>query len=182
MSKALLIIDIQNDYFPDGAMELVGSENAAINAKQIINVFRNKFFPVIYIQHISNYDGASFFLPNTKGVEINETVLPLPEEKIIKKNYPNSFRDTELLNYLNQNKIKELIICGMMTHMCVDTSVRAAYDLGFSCTLIGDACATKNLKYKSNEVMAMDVQTAYLAAIDGTFAKVTILNEFIKNQ
>ncbi len=178
MSKALLIIDIQNDYFKGGAMELHGSEEASIAAKSIIEKFRADSRLIVFMQHIGN-SNSSFFKPNTIGVEIHNSVLPLDNELIITKHFPNSFRDTNLLATLKTQNIKELIICGMMTHMCVDTTVRAAHDLGFDNIVIDDACATKTQEFRSDIVTPVNVQTAYMAAIDGTFAQVINSHDYL---
>lgn len=177
MSTALLIIDIQNDYFPGGAMELVGSTEAGAQAGKLLTAFRQKALPIIHVQHISSYPGATFFLPDTPGAEIHAGVAPRDGETVIEKHFPNSFRDTPLLEYLRENKITALIVAGMMTHMCIDTSVRAANDLGFKCSLAHDACATKSLSYGAVTVSAENVQAAFLAALNGLFAKVQSVDE-----
>lgn len=179
MKKALLIIDIQNDYFEGGRMTLVGAEEASVNANSILQKCREENIPVIYIQHINAREGAPFFLPDTDGINIHKNVKPLDNEKIIVKHWPNSFRETELLSYLNSLDIKELIICGMMTHMCIDTTVRAARDLGFTSLLIDDACATLNLKIKDRETKAKDVHNAFMAALNGAFATVISTEEYL---
>lgn len=178
MKQALLIIDIQNDYFKGGAMELAGAEEAALQAALLIGKIRRDDQPIIFMQHIAS-EQASFFKPNTFGVNIHQSVEPQKGDVVLQKSYPNSFRDTELLALLRKGGIQELIICGMMTHMCVDTTVRAAYDLGFSCKLIGDACATKTLEYAGRSVDSKEVQASYLAAIDGTFAEVLNTKVFL---
>jgi nicotinamidase-related amidase len=179
MTKALIIIDIQNDYFENGKMELVESEKASKNANTILEIFRAKNFPIVHIQHIATSPTATFFLPNTEGAKINKNVTPKGDEKVIIKHYPNSFRETELLDFLKSKQISELVICGMMTHMCIDTTTRAAYDLGFKSIVIGDACATKDLELDGEKVNAKEVQIAYLAALDGTFAEIQKTNDFI---
>lgn len=118
-SKALLLIDIQNDYFEDGKAELVGSEKAGENAKNILEKLRKENLPVIHVQHFSVRKDATFFIPGTDGARIHENEKPLPDEKVITKYYPNSFRETGLLGYLQSNHIIDLVIAGMMTHMCV---------------------------------------------------------------
>jgi nicotinamidase-related amidase len=143
LSETLLIIDIQNDYFPGGAMELVGSWEAGCRAGELLTAFRDRLLPVVHVQHFSTRPGASFFLHGTHGVEIHPCVTPTAGEPVFPKHYPNSFRDTGLLAWLKEQGIDSLVIAGMMTHMCVDTSVRAAFDLGFACTLAHDACATR---------------------------------------
>lgn len=169
---ALLIIDIQNDYFADGACELVGSEQASEKAKLILGYFREQKNPIIHIQHISANAGATFFLPNTFGVEIHSSVSPLDGEILINKNYPNSFRETDLSKVLKEIGVSELVIVGMMTHMCIDATTRAAKDFGFNCTVIGDACATKDLMINDMKVTAKDVQNAFLSALSYYYADV----------
>ena len=172
MTKALLLIDIQNDYFPGGKMELEGSIQAGKHAAALLSAFREKRLPVVHIQHIATGAGASFFLPDTHGVAIHENVLPVEGETVIQKNFPNSFRMTCLLDHLKHHGISDLVIVGMMTHMCVDTTVRAACDLGFSCQVAHDACATKDQLFRDVAVSAAQVQGAYMAALDGSFAEV----------
>jgi nicotinamidase-related amidase len=113
-------------------------------------------------------------------VKINKHVEPKENEKVIVKHYPNSFRGTGLLDFLKGKEISELVICGMMTHMCIDTTVRAAFDLGFNSIVIGDACATKDLELDGKKVNAKEVQIAYLAGLNGTFAEVKKTSHFIR--
>lgn len=177
MTKALLLIDIQNDYFPGGAMELTGSPEACAQAAKLLKAFREKSLPVIHIQHFSKRAGATFFIPETRGVEINSGVAPIAGEAVIEKNYPNSFRDTALLDHLRALDVSQLVIAGMMTHMCVDTTTRAAADLGFQCSLAHDACATRELSFGGKTVPAEQVQVSYMAALNGLFATVQSADE-----
>lgn len=179
---ALIIIDIQNDYFPGGTMELVEPEKAALKAKEVLSYFRENKMPVIHVQHIAVQEGATFFLPNTKGAEINSIVAPLANEKVITKNYPNSFRDTKLLEYLHENKITNLIFAGMMTDVCIDATVRASMDNGFNNTLISDAVATRDRELNGKVVPASQINTAFLAglnALGGLYATVLSSDEFL---
>jgi nicotinamidase-related amidase len=172
MKPALIIIDIQNDYFPGGKMELEGSPEAGLKAAQLLEGFRAKGLPLVHIQHVSNRPGASFFLPGTEGVDIHASVAPRAGETVIRKNFPNSFRDTPLLEHLRKLGVDHLLIAGMMTHMCVDATTRAAFDLGFSCSLAHDACATRALAFGGQRVPAAQVHAAFLAALAGLYAKV----------
>ena len=172
MNIALLLIDIQNDYFPGGAMELAGSVEAGQRAAMLLAAFRRTGRPVIHVLHISTRPGATFFLPDTPGAEIHPCVAPQEGETIVRKHFPNSFRETPLLEHLRNRNITGLVIAGMMTHMCVDTTTRAAADLGFSCQLAHDACATRTLSFGGSTVAAADVQTAFVASLNGFFAKV----------
>jgi nicotinamidase-related amidase len=174
---ALLIIDIQNDYFPGGAMELEGAEAAGAKAGSAIKHFRSKGLPVIHVRHLSTRPGSTFFLPGTKGAEIHASVLPQGNETIIEKNFPNSFRATGLKESLEKQQVKNLVVAGMMTHMCVDASVRHAADLGYKITLLGDACATRAQKIAGETVPARQVHLAFLAALNGFYAKVVDSHE-----
>jgi len=179
MNPALLIVDIQNDYFAGGAIELVGSEEAARKAARVLQEFRRRGWPVIHVQHVSVQPGAKFFLPKTPGMEIHASVAPSEGERVFQKHYPNCFRGTPLLDHLRKEKLRQLVVVGMMTHMCVDTTVRAAFDLGMECTLIQDACATRALSFGGVTVEAGQVQASYLAAL-GTFAKLQSAEDWSK--
>ena len=177
---ALLIIDIQNDYFPGGAMELEGAEAAGAKAGAALAAFRAKKLPVLHVRHLSVRPGATFFLPATRGAEIHASVAPAAGEPVIEKNFPNSFRATDLKQRLDEAGVKHLVVAGMMTQMCVDSSVRQAADLGFKVTLLADACATRAQSFGGERVPAAQVQTAFLAALNGLFAKVQPTDEFLK--
>lgn len=176
--KALVIIDIQNDYFAGGNMPLVGSDEAVLNAKLVLEQFRNDGLPVIHIKHVSDRPGATFFVPGTSGVEIHSEVAPLNNEKIIVKHFPNSFRETELQDYLKELGISDLVICGMMTSMCVDATTRAAKDFGYNCTVIGDACAAPNLEINGKTVSGENVHNAFLAALNYFYATVVNAKDY----
>lgn len=179
MRDVLVIIDIQNDYFPGGAMELAGAEAAGQAAAGLLARFRLAGLPVVHVRHESTRPGSTFFLPGTPGAEIHPLLAPLPGESVLTKHFPNSFRDTGLLEILRNISATRLTICGMMTHMCVDTGVRAAFDLGFACRLASDACATRDLSFAGRSVAAADVQTAYLAALGAVFAQVAPASELV---
>ena len=170
--SALLVIDIQNDYFPGGAMELEGAEAAGEKAGAAIRAFRSRGLPVIHVRHLSVRPGSTFFIPGTRGAEIHALVSPQASETVVEKNFPNSFRATGLQQLLEKQGIKTLAVAGMMTHMCVDATVRHAADLGYKVTLLGDACATRAQSYGGETVPARQVHAAVLAALNGFYAKV----------
>ncbi|WP_026714151.1 cysteine hydrolase family protein [Flavobacterium daejeonense] len=179
MKKALLIVDIQNDYFVNGKMQLFNSEEAGKKAKLILEKFRSENLPVFHIQHIATRTDATFFIKGTNGVEIHDYVKPLKEEIVIEKTFPNSFRETDLLKYLQVQEITDLVIVGMMTHMCIDATTRAAKDFGFNCIIIEDACATKDLEVNNKKVKANEVQTAFLSALNYFYAKIIDTEKFL---
>jgi nicotinamidase-related amidase len=179
MGPTLLIVDVQNDYFQGGRMELVKMEEACENVRGLLSFFRVKEYPIVFIQHIAIKPQATFFLPGTLGAEIHKSIWPVESEPVLVKHFPNSFRETSLLDCLQTQGSNELVICGAMSHMCIDTTTRAAFDLGFSCTLIEDACATRDLLYNGQKVCAKDVQASFMAALNGTFAKVLSTKDYL---
>lgn len=135
--------------------------------------------PIFHVRHISTNPGASFFLPDTVGAEFYKDCCPLEGEEIIIKHRPDSFLGTSLKEKLDEREIDTLVVCGMMTHMCIDTTVRATGNHGYTVELIEDACATRDLEWAGNIVLADKVQDAYMAALSGNFAKVYKADEWI---
>jgi nicotinamidase-related amidase len=152
---------------------------AGEKAGQLLAFFRDNHWPTFHIRHISNYEGATFFLPDTKGAEIHSAVKPLPDESVIEKHFPNSFRETPLLNELKSAGIENIVICGAMSHMCIDATTRAAADFGFGCTVVHDACATRNLDFGKKKVLAQDVHASFMAALGSAYARVVGHKEYI---
>jgi len=179
MKPALLLVDIQQDYFPNGRMEVVGAVEASQAAKRLLEHFRKKDLPIVHIQHIAARPNATFLLPNTDGITFHESVSPLPNERVIVKHFPNSFRDTDLQEYLLSQGIKELVICGMMSHLCIDATTRAAFDMGYTCMVAHDACATRNMAFNGIDIPAKHVHGSYMAALGAVFAKVSSAEEII---
>jgi len=180
MNRCLILVDLQNDYFPGGKMELVGMEEAAANAQMLLTEFRKANLPVIHIRHISARPDATFFLPGTVGAEINRMAAPRENEIVVVKNFPNSFRDTSLLEILKKENTNNLVICGAMSHMCIDATTRAAFDLGFYCVVAEDACATRDLIFRDKTVKAADVHASFMAALSVPYAKVIPTREIIE--
>lgn len=184
-TTALVIIDIQNDYFPNGKMTLVGADEAGKKAKQLLQYYRNNNLPVVHVKHIALQPGATFFLPDTQGAGISSYVTPLQTEEVITKHYPNSFRETNLQAYLKSKGITHLVICGMMTDVCVDATTRAAMDMGYSNTVITDACATRDRTSGSETVPAAEVNESFmggLSALGGLYAKVMTTDQYLKGK
>lgn len=163
-------------------MELTGIGAAAANARLLLDEFRKRDQLVIHIQHIATHVGATFFVPDTNGVKINKLVIPQADEIVVVKNYPNSFRDTLLLGTLKQCNINEILISGAMSHMCIDATVRAAFDLGFTCQVADDACATKDLTFRDKTIYASDVHAAFMSALAGSYANVCPTKAIIDNK
>lgn len=180
MNTALLLLEIQNDYFPQGRIPLDKSVEACNKTKIVLEAHREHKLPVIHMQQFSTHPNAAHHLPCTKGAEFHDNVAPMKGEAVIKKHYPNSFKDTALLNYLKKNSINHLTICGMMTHLAVDATVRAAYDLGFSCTVIHDACAARQLEFGHMLIPSQNVHYAFLAALNPLYANLLSTDDIIE--
>ena len=180
MARGLVIVDIQKDYFPGGAHPLEGPEEAAGAAKRLLESFRVAGEPVVHVRHLWDEEEATFMRPGTDGVEIHESVTPLDGETVISKQHPNSFRDTLLEDELRQAGVDELVVCGMMTSMCVDATVRAAVDLGFDTTVAHDACATCELDFGGVPIPAASVHAAFLAALADGYAAVVSTDEIAR--
>ncbi|HLF72753.1 MAG TPA: cysteine hydrolase family protein [Anaerolineales bacterium] len=165
MKTALLLIDIQNDYFPGGKHPLVNPLEAAQNAYMILQCFREHGGHHVHIQHISNEPDATFFIPDERGTDIHDSVAHFEGEPIVYKHEPNAFLNTDLLELLQGWEIERVVITGMMTHMCVDATARAAADLGFQVIVAEDACATRDLQNGGTTIPAEHVHKAFLAAL-----------------
>ena len=177
MKTALVLVDIQNDYFPGGKNPLEGSLEAGERAGELLRFCREHELPLVHIRHVSTRQGATFFLPGTEGVETHASVQPLAGEAVFEKHTPNSFRETPLLEHLHGLQVERLGIAGMMTHMCVDATVRAAFDHGFECWIAQDACATKALVHDGQTIPAQHVHLAFLAALKSAYGKVMSVEE-----
>ena len=166
MKTALLLIDIQKDYLPGGRMELVNPLEAAGNAYELLQCFREHHQSHVHIQHValssycyilyfrhrwyrhSRFRGA--FCWRAAGHQALSQLLP---------------RDEICSTCSKAGVSNAVIITGMMTHMCVDATARAAVDFGFQVIVAEDACATRDLKYGDTVIPAEHVHKAFLAAL-----------------
>jgi len=175
--RAIVVVDLQNEYLPDGKLPLHEVGRAIDNAAKVIEDARAKGDQVIHIRH--EQPGAPFFVPGTEGVEIIPTAAPQPGETVIVKNHPNSFRDTELKQVLDKQDISEVVIVGAMSHMCIGATARAATDHGYTTTIVQDACATMDLEFDGVRVPAKQVHAANMAALAFAHGEVVGTSEFL---
>lgn len=178
--RALVVVDIQNDYFPGGLWTLVGVEAAADNAAKLIAEFRKAKNLVIHIRHEFPTADAPFFRPGSDGAQTNAKVRALEGEPVVLKHHPNSFRETDLKAILDRHGIEELVICGNMSHICIDATTRAACDFGYNVTLIHDACASRDLEFDGILVPAAHVHAAYMAALNFAYAPALSSQEYLE--
>lgn len=169
-SKALIIIDIQDFYFPGGKAELVEPEKAVEQAKLMLDYFRMNNELIIHVKHNFGIGG-----------DIYDLVRPLQGEKVFTKNEVNAFADTDLDAHLHENQIKKLVLCGMQTHMCLEAATRAAHDLGYQCIVIQDACATRDVTFDGVTVRAKDVHFSTLATLKN-YATIITASDYISKK
>jgi len=165
--SALVIIDIQEFYFPGGGMALSEPEPASAKAGRVLADFREHGDLVIHVQHQAK-----------QGMDIHADVEPMEGEVVITKQQVNAFRDTELLAVLQEHGVTDLVLVGMQTHMCLEAATRAAADLGFQCVVIGDACATRDLTHGETTVPAAAVHASTLATL-GAYAEVVDVETYL---
>jgi len=177
MTRALLIVDIQLDYFPGGAFPLVDPDAAAAAARTVLDGFRASGETVVHIFHVSTDPDATFFRPGTPGIGIHPLVAPSGDEIVLEKHEPNSFIGTGLQELLVDEGVTELVIVGMMSSMCIDSTTRAASELGFDVTVVSDACTAPDLNFGDTVVPGATVHASFMAALDGSFATVVSSGE-----
>ena len=180
--QALIVVDIQNDYFPQGKWPLVGADAAADNAARLLKAFRDAGDSVVHIRHEFTSEEAPFFTPGSEGAKLHPKVLNRADEPVVLKHFVNSFRETELKSILDEQGIKELVVVGSMSHMCVDGITRAAADFGYTVTVIHDACATRDLEFNGKVIPAAHVHDAYMASLAFGYAGVVSAQEYLQAQ
>ncbi|HDQ4574559.1 cysteine hydrolase family protein [Pseudomonas aeruginosa] len=180
MSKcAVVVIDLQNEYLPTGKLPLSGIESAVANAAKVIADARAKDIPVIHVRHEFAHGEMPVFVPGSDGVQIQTAVAPQPGEPVVLKNYPNSFRETNLKQLLDERSVEKLVVVGAMSHMCVDAGVRAAADMGYAVNVIHDACATLDLDFNGVQVPAAQVHAVMMAALGFAYASLASTAEYL---
>jgi nicotinamidase-related amidase len=177
--RALVLIDIQNDYFPGGKWTLSGIESAADNAARLLGAARANGDFVIHVRHEFPTPDAPFFVPGSDGAKIHAKVRNLEGEPVVLKKHVNSFRETDLKTLLEGHGIDQVVICGAMSHMCVDAGVRAASDLGFQCVVVHDACATRDQEFEGAIIPAAQVHAAFMAALGFGYARLATTEEYL---
>lgn len=177
-STTLVVIDLQRDYFPGGNFPLPDIERATVRAVQLIELFRHHGLPVVHVRHLEKDPKVGFLLEGTVGSEIEPRVAPAGQDLLITKSWPNAFRDTTLNKILHVLGSHELVFCGAMSNMCVDATVRAAFDLGFRCTVIDDACAACDLEFNGVTIPSTHVQGAFMGALASAYGEVLDFRTF----
>lgn len=176
--QALIAIDVQNDYFPNGRWELANMDAASANVGRLLRHYRAGRAPIVHIRHeFPDAASAPFFAPGSSGVAIHPSAAPIEGEPVLLKHHINSFRDTALLDILRGHEVDEVVICGAMSHMCVDACSRAANDFGFKVTVVHDACASRDLEFGGVRVPAAHAHAAFMAALGFAYADIRATDE-----
>lgn len=176
---ALIIVDMQNDYFPNGKWVLDGIEAAGTQVARVLGHFRERGLPIIHVRHEFTAGDAPFFVAGTEGAAIHASLQPADGEFQILKNEVNSFKGTELEALLQRENISNLVIVGAMSHICIDAITRAAADMGYSNTVLHDACATLATEFNGIQVPAAHVHAAFMAALAFAYAEVINTEELL---
>jgi nicotinamidase-related amidase len=179
-TKALIIVDIQEFYFEGGFAPLVGSVEAAQTAQKVLEYFRANGWPVIHVQHLPEGTDTPGQDVQPAAFKIRPEVAPKPGEVVVGKHHANAFRDTSLKREVEKLGVDKLVIVGMQTHMCLEAATRAAADYGYQVTVVGDACATRDLQFGDSTVPAAQVHDSTLASLQGSYARVVSAEDFLK--
>lgn len=176
--SALVLIDCQNTY-REGVMQLEGVEPALVECKALLDRFRAAGRPVVHIQHNAGV-GSPYDVTAPIGA-IADVVAPRDGEPVVVKAYPSSFEQTNLASILKDYGVEDLTLAGFMTHVCVNSTARAAFNLGFKPTVVAAATATRSLPSPTGGVtQAKDLQDASLTALNDIFAVVVPAGADIK--
>ncbi|WP_020144155.1 cysteine hydrolase family protein [Terracoccus sp. 273MFTsu3.1] len=179
MADVLVLVDIQRDYFRGGRMPLVGPDDAAERAGNLLGHFRARGLPVIHVRHESLESDATFLVAGTPGAEFDSRVIPRAGEAVIVKHHPNSFLETDLRAEIERHPDASLVVAGMMTSMCVDATVRAASDLGYDVSVVADACAAPDLEFAGTHVAGHAVHAAFIRALGDAYADVVMTADVV---
>ena len=182
LKRALLVVDIQNDYFPGGLWEVNGMEAAADNAARLLAASRRAGDLIVHVRHEFATNDAPFFKPGSVGAQIHPKVKNLNNEHVVVKRYTNSYRETDLKEVLERNGIGQVVICGAMSQNCIDAVTRASNDFGYDCIVIHDACAAPGLEFNGTRVPSKYVHAAFMAALAFAYAKVPSTDEYLAKE
>jgi len=168
--SVLVMIDCQNTY-RQGVMRLDGVEEALAEAVHLLSRARALGIPVVHVMHDAG-EGSPYDVTTPIG-RISDEVAPRPGEPVVVKTHPSSFFGTDLDARLQQTERRDLVLAGFMTHMCVDSTARDAFNLGYRPTVVAAATATRALAGPDGTpVPAGELRTAALAGLADLFALV----------
>lgn len=167
-AQTLVLIDCQNTY-TRGVLELDGVQKALDEVEQLLDRARTAGIPVLHVQHDAG-PGSPYDIRADIGA-IVDRVAPRGDEPVIVKNRPNAFVGTDLEARCAASG-QDVVLAGFMTHMCINSTARGAFNLGYRPTVVASATATRDLAGQEGTVPASVVQTVSLAALSDLFGLV----------
>ena len=180
MNEALLVIDVQNEYFT-GRLKVTHPPGSLSCILQAMDAAHAAGLPVIIVQHTNPGPDALTFLPGTSGHEIHPDVKKRPCDLCIEKTLPGSFTGTDLGAWLKQHGIDSLTIAGYMTQMCCDTTARQAFHRGYGVTFLSDATGTLTVTNSAGSIRDCDLHRAVLVTQQMKFSHVMTTSEWISS-
>ncbi len=166
--SALVMVDCQNTY-RSGVMQLANVEPAILEARKLLRMARELKVPIIHIQHDAG-PGSPYDITVEIGA-ISDEVAPQSGEDVIVKHFPNAFIETTLETKLRSLRVEDVVLAGFMTHMCINSTARGAFNLGFKPSVVASACATRHLPSANGKIIdAQTIHDSALAAIGDLFA------------
>ena len=178
-NQALIVIDVQNEYFEGGKMPITYPENSFNTIKEAMRAARNNNIPVVLIQHTETWEHADSFRPGTRQHEIHPEVLEIGGDVTFEKHKPSSFHETGLDAYLKEHNIDTITICGYMTQMCCDTTARQGAHMGYQVNFLSDATGTLSFTNAAGSISAKDLHEATLITQAFAFSRVMTTGEWI---
>ena len=169
MKKALLLIDLQNDYFPGGKFPLWNTDVTLSNIEQAINAAKAKNIPIIHIQHIANPEMgiAPFFNKGSEGAKIHSRILEAaPDAPIVFKEFADSFEKTNLEEVLKELGVDELLVCGMMTQNCVTHTAISKSAEKYKVSILPDCCTSVDLMIHNIALHAVSTRVVLMPSKD----------------
>ncbi len=178
MNRALLVIDVQNEYF-SGKLPVAHPANSLENILRAMDTAHAAGIPVVVIQHSAPQPESAVFRRGSPQWELLAQVASRPHDAIVEKNLPGSFTGTELEAWLRGHGIDTVVIAGYMTQMCCDTTARQAAHLGLQVEFLSDATGTLNIQNPAGKVTAEELHRAILVTQQMRFSRVLSTEEWI---
>ena len=181
MKRALLVIDVQNEYFPGGALPVTHPEGSLGKITEAMDGAAEAGVPIVVIQHGTDDQGAKAFVRGTRGWRLKGEVEVRKRATVIEKTLPGSFTGTNLEAWLRENGVDTIVITGYMSQMCCDTTARQAVHLGFGVEFLGDATGTLDQANSAGRVSAEELHRAILVTQQSRFSKVLATADWVES-
>lgn len=178
MQRALLVIDVQNDYF-SGPHTITYPEDSLANIQRAMDAAHTAAIPIVLVQHSAPNGATGPFQAGTWGWELAEAVRQRPHDCVIQKRLPGSFTETELEPWLRERGVDTIVIAGYMTQMCCDTTSRQAVHLGFAVEFLSDATGTHDFANVAGSITAEALHRAILITEASRFSRILSVDAWL---